>query len=203
MMRRLYLVPGALALALAACSSSPPVHYYTLLAPSVAASANEQPAPFLIDVLPVGLPVQLDQSSLVVRQGDSGIAVLDGERWAGPLADELRTALSAALTSRLATRDVAGLARPKDKSVLRIKLEVRRFDAWPGRNVVLDADWSLGFADAAENSRLLCHGRFEAPASGGTEELALAGQRAVAALAARIAADARGWALTPPSACNR
>jgi len=94
MMRRLYLVPGALALALAACSSSPPVHYYTLLAPSVATSANEQPAPFLIDVLPVGLPVQLDQSSLVVRQGDSGIAVLDGERWAGLLADELRTAIA-------------------------------------------------------------------------------------------------------------
>jgi len=87
--------------------------------------------------------------------------------------------------------------------VLRIKLEVRRFDAWPGRNVVLDADWSLGFADAAENSRLLCHGWFEAPASGGTKELALAGQHAVAALATRIAADARGWALTPPSSCSK
>jgi uncharacterized lipoprotein YmbA len=186
---------------LTACSSAP-VHYHTLVAPIEQVAATEQPAPFLIEVLPVGIPVQLDQPQLVVRQGDSGVAVLDGERWAGPLGDEVRAALSAKLTRRLGTQDIAGLARPSDKQVMRIKLQVRRFDVWPGQRSQLDADWSLGVADEAGNARLACHGQFDAAASGGYPELVQAQQRLIAELAARIAADARAWSLSRHAACS-
>jgi uncharacterized lipoprotein YmbA len=186
---------------LTACSSAP-VHYHTLVAPIEQVAATEQPAPFLIEVLPVGIPVQLDQPQLVVRQGDSGVAVLDGERWAGPLGDEVRAALSAKLTRRLGTQDIAGLARPSDKQVMRIKLQVRRFDVWPGQRSQLDADWSLGVADEAGNARLACHGQFDAAASGAYPELVQAQQRLIAELAARIAADARAWALSRHAACS-
>ena len=196
-------VLAALTLTLGACSSSP-VHYYTLVAPSDPGGAINQPVPFLLDILPIGLPEQLDQPQLVVRQGTSGIIMADGERWAGPLGNELRQALSAELSARLATRDIAGLVRPANKSVLRIKLLVRRFDLWPGQKFELEADWNLAMVDASGNTQLaqlFCHGRFSESAKGSYPELVQAGQRAISALAASIAADARGEARSPHSEC--
>lgn len=186
---------------LTACASAP-VHYHTLLAPIEQIAASAQPAPFLIEVLPVGIPVQLDQPQLLVRQGDSGVAVLDGERWAGPLGDEVRAALSAKLTRSLAAQDIAGLARPGGTQVVRIKLQVRRFDIWPGQRAQLDADWSLGVADEAGNARLTCRGQFDAPASGGYPQMVQAHQRLIAELAASIAADARAWSRSRSAACS-
>lgn len=203
MNRFLRLGPVVLVASLAACASTPPVHYHTLLAPSAETAARGAPAPFLIDVLPVGIPEQIDQPQLVVRQGNTGVVVLDGERWAGPLGDELRSALSSELTHRLVTQDIAGLAPPAGQRVLRIKLQVRRFDAWPGQRVQLDADWSLGFTDGAGNARLVCRGRFDQPASGGYPDLVQAQQRTIAALASRIASDARGWASAGQADCAK
>ena len=201
MKRLVRLCQLAAVIGLTACSSAP-VHYHTLLAPIEQVAATGQPASFLIELLPVGIPVQLDQPQLVVRQGDSGVAVLDGERWAGPLGDEVREALSAKLTRRLATQDVAGLARPSGKQVVRIKLQVRRFDVWPGQRSQLDADWSLGVADEAGNARLTCRGQFDMAAPGGYPELVQAQQRLIAELAVRIAADARAWSLSRTAACS-
>lgn len=191
----------AAAAGLAACSSAPPIHYHTLLAPGVQAAAAGQPAPFLIEVLPVGVPAQVDQPQLVVRQGQSGVALLDQERWAGPLPDEVRQALSAQLTRGLATQDIAGLARPGARQVMRIKVQIRRFDSWPGQRAQLDADWSLGMADEAGNARLSCRARFDADAPGGYPELVQAQQRLIAALAERIGADAHAWSVARTAAC--
>lgn len=192
---------AALALGLAACATPLPVHYHTLLAPPPAAATAEPAVPFLIDVLPVGVPARLDQAQLVVRQADSGIVVLDGERWAGPFGDELRNALSAELGHRLGTQDIAGLPRPSGKSVLRIKVQLRQLDAWPGQKVQLAADWSLGFANEAADVRLLCSGKYEELAPGSYAELVQAQQRAIAAMAASVAADARDFAKSRSARC--
>ena len=183
-----------------ACAS-PPVHYYSLLAPSGETITTKPPAPFMVDVLPVGIPSQNDQSQLVVRQGAAGAVVLDNERWTGPLDDEIRSALSSVLTHELATQDVAGLPQTSARPVLRIKLQLRRFDAWPGQRVQLDADWSLGFANEAGKPRLVCRGYLDEPAPGGYPEMVQAQQRLVAALARRIATDARAWAHSRQAAC--
>ena len=190
----------AAALALNACTSAQ-VHYYTLASPAVQAASATRPVPFVIDVLPVGLPAQLDQQQMVVRQGDSDIAVLDGERWAAPLADEMRAALSEQLVRRLGTQDVAGLARSASQSVLGIRLQIRRFDAWPGRAVQLVADWSLGFTRDPNGVRLTCHSEVQEAAPGDYPALVRAQQRAIAELAGRIADDARGWAQTRQQGC--
>lgn len=216
---------------LAACSSTAPIRFHTLVAPtpptaalpapatvplpapataplptpatalrpSPAVAPATRPSPFLIEVLPVGVPAQLDQPQLVIRQDDSSLVVSENERWAGPLADELREALSAELTHRLATRDIAGLGRPGAEPVMRIKVQVRRLDAWLDRRIQLDADWSLDrigadaatTTDASEAGRLTCGGRFEVAADPGYPGLVRAQQQALARLAARIAADAR------------
>jgi uncharacterized lipoprotein YmbA len=193
---------AAAATGLAACSSAPPIHYHTLLAPGVQAAAGVQPAPFLIEVLPVGVPVQADQPQLVVRQGESGLALLEGERWAAPLADEVRQALSAQLASGLATQDVAGLARPGGRQLMRIKVQIRRLDSWPGQRAQLEADWSLGMADEPGAARLTCSTRLDAAAPGGYPELVQAQQRLIAALADRIGGAARAWSRTRGAACS-
>jgi len=199
------LVVGSLAIvtgSLTACASAP-VRYYTLQSPAAATAAeSETPVAFHIEVLPVGLPAQLDQSFLVVRQGDNGVAIRDTARWASPYEDELRQALSTELTHRLGTTDVGGLPTPKGTDVLRIKLQVRRFDAWPDRQVELEADWSLGFANDRERPSLTCHGTFSAPAKRGDTALVDAERGLVQALALRMAADARGLAYADRPSCS-
>jgi uncharacterized lipoprotein YmbA len=196
---------AALPLFLGACAS-PPVHYHTLLPalgnPAGGEASTPSPSAFLIDVLAVGLPAHLDQPQLVVRQGPAGVALLESERWAGPLGEELRNALSAGLASRLGTQDIAGLARPARRPVLRVKVEIRRLDAWPGDKVQLDADWALGFADEAANARLVCGGQFELPIPDCYSALVVGQQRLIAALAERIAADARRWERSRALECS-
>lgn len=194
--------PVALLLGLAACASGP-VHYYTLLAPSAYATPPQPPAGFLVDVLPVGVPSGLDQAQMVVRQGATGVTVLDGERWASPLSDEVRSALSAVLTQRLGTQDLAGLPQPSGKPVLRIKLQIRRLDVWPGDRVQLEASWSLGFAGDSADSRLSCYGHFDELANGGYTEMVKAQQHAIVALAAQIDTDARHWARSNDMTCSQ
>ena len=191
------------ALGLTACSSPAPIHHYTLLPPPAAdGHPAAAPVPFLSDVLPVGLPEHLDQQPLVVRQGRGGtVAVLDEERWVGPLGDELRNALSVHLSERLGTQDVSGLASSAEQQVLRVKVQVRRLDAWPGNQVQLEAGWSMGFAQDGK-ARLVCQGRFTEPATDGYPGLVQAQQQAVSALAARIASDARNWGRSQQARCN-
>jgi len=189
------LIAVASTLALTACVSTP-VHYHTMLPPIAHDAAAQAPAAFVIDVLPVEIPAQLDQPQLVVRQGQSGMAVLDGERWASPFGDELRGALSSELVALLNTQDVAGFSVRPGKPQLRVKVQIRRFDAWPGRQVQLVADWELRIAGDTQHTRVIHSGRFDEVAPGDYADMTSAYQRAVIALAARIAADARQSAAT-------
>ncbi|WP_445144997.1 PqiC family protein [Dyella sp. Tek66A03] len=154
-------------------------------------AALQPRASFLVNVLPVGIPNGLDQSQMVVRQGDSGVAVLETERWVSPLGDEVRGALSSHLAMLLNTRDVAGLSMKSDKPVVMVKVQVRRFDAWPGQRVQLTADWELVLSEDSGHTLVTGTGRFDEGAPGGYPELIRAYQQAVRALAMRIATDAQ------------
>lgn len=182
-----------LGLGLTACASSP-MHYYTLVPPSQSDAPDKGPAAlFLINVLPVGVPSQLDQSSLLVRQSDSVVQLLDNERWASPLGDQIRMTLSAQLTHLLHSQDMAGLPVSEDRPVLNIKVEVRRLDSWLGRNIQLDADWSLALAGRTAGQRFTCRASMEVPAGNTYDKLVQAQQTAVALLAGHIADSARQW----------
>ena len=191
----------ACGLGLAGCASSP-VHYYTLMAPALASSApSKPPVAFRLDVLPVGMPVLIDRQALVVRQGENGVAILDSERWTAPFSDEFRDALSSNLTRSLGTQDLAGLPRAKAGRVLRVKLQVRRLDAWLGQQVRLEADWTLGFVGDT-NSPLTCRAQFDIAAPGSYPQLVSAQQHAITLLAEGIAADARNFSASPRAVCS-
>ena len=181
----------AIALALAGCASDP-VHYHTLATPAMA-SLGGQAAPFSIELLPVGIPAALDQQQLVVRSGASGLVVQDGERWSGPYADEIRDALAVQLAASLHAQNVTGLGRAPGQPLLRIQVQVRRFDAWVGDKVQFEGTWRLSFADADAGARLVCSSRLQLPARGGYPELVQAQQAVLARLATEIAQRARAW----------
>lgn len=196
---RFFLAAAAMLL-LAACAS-PQIHYHTLV-PAAAPTSAIPPASFLIAVLPVGVPPQIDLPQLVVRQGESRAGVLDNERWLSALSDEIRTALASTLVAQLNTQDISGLPRPADHPVIRVLVQIRRLDAWPGRLVQLEADWSLSQPGAERSTRLVCTSRLTENAPGGIPDLVAAQQRVFAHLATQISTNARRWYANPNASCT-
>lgn len=183
---------GAFALP-AACASAP-THYYTLV-PTGGGDVPQMPlapAPFAFEVLPVTIPSQDDQPQLVIRQGGAGVTLLQDERWIAPLGDEIRAALSTHLAQRLRSADVSGLPQG-DQPVLRVKVDVRRFDSQPGAYALIDAAWSLHLVGSPKGLPMLaCSSRINEPVGPGYDALVHGHQRALATLAAQIAFAARG-----------
>jgi uncharacterized lipoprotein YmbA len=199
---RLLRVPvAALTATLAACSSAP-AHFYTLHhSENARVDAAVTASRFLIDVQPVAVPAQVDQQELLVRESEQRVAVLDNERWAAPLAAELREALAADLASALGTHDVHGLAHPSAMPVYRIQVDIRRFDSWPGRHALIEADWAIrGDADRTLAS---CTSNASENVEPGYDALVQGHQRAIAHIAADVAAVLRAVAAGNAPPCPR
>jgi uncharacterized lipoprotein YmbA len=186
---------------LAGCASAP-TNFYTLQqSPKEQAQATGAAPAFLIDVLPVAVPAEVDQAQLLVRQSEQRVAVLDNEHWAAPLATELRSALAADLVEALGTRDMHGLARAQAAPVYRIQLDVRRFDSWPGRYALIEADWSI--RGEAERALVTCASSAMETVEPGYDALVQGHQRAIAHIAGDIATVLRSISAGTAAACPR
>jgi uncharacterized protein len=199
MIRMRHLIVAVGAAVLAACASAP-VHYYTLVPEPDTAQAGAVPAAsFQFELLPVGIPAQNDVPQLVVRQGGQAVALLDGERWIAPLADEVRSALSVDLSRRLNAQDI-GSGLPVDgKPVVRIKVDLRRFDSLPGNYALIEATWSV--RPLKGDAVLTCSSRISENVGQGYEGLVAGHQQALAELAGQIAAVAPALAGGSSPAC--
>ena len=197
--------PAALvALALAGCASEPPMRFHSLLPgePATAAlPAGASRTPVLaVTLAPVRVPAQVDQPQWLVRSSDGSLQLLEQDRWAAPLRDELHAALLEALAHRWGVLDsrTAAAAIP----TWRLTVDVTRFDAIPGRESRLDARWSLSAAGSGA-PLLACGVTLREPATGSLADLAQAHQRAVIGLAdsagAAVRALARGEAARCPT----
>jgi len=180
-------LPIAALLALAACSASaPPIRLHTLMPAELAprdAAANA--VPIAIALEPIRVPAQVDQPQWLVLLPDDSLASLEQERWASPLRDELRQALLEELAARYGAVEARGPV-PASGSVLRIALDLRRFDSIPGREARLEGVWTIASAGAAPSLRCEALVREAAPA--GMPALAAAHRRAVVRLADAIGA---------------
>jgi uncharacterized lipoprotein YmbA len=203
---RRHLLGLAAALTLAGCASAP-LHYYTLVPPasdvasdSVASRPLAAALPF--ELLPVSVPAQVDQPQLVVRDGGQGVALLNSERWIAPLGDELRSALSTDLAHQLHSQDVSALPG-NDKPLLRIKLDVRRFDSLPGSYALIDASWSVRVVHGAngQGAAVACNSRVSETVGAGYDALVQGHQRAIGKLAGQIAAAAQSLGNGQTPAC--
>jgi uncharacterized protein len=181
---------------LAGCSSAP-THFYTLLPAAQPQAAAVAPAPFAIEVAPVGVPAEVDQAAWLVRTGPGQVALLDSEQWAAPLADELRAALADELTRQLGARQAEGGAGHPSMPVYRIQLDVRRFDSTPGQYALIEADWNVARRDGSRH--LSCSSRVSQAVEPGYAALALGHQRAVAMIADAMASAVRSLEAGTPA----
>jgi hypothetical protein len=187
---------AALLSALVACSS-PPSHFYTLSAgdqPTEAARTAGNP-PLLIEVPPVDVPPQVAKNQFVVQTGPTQVQVLEQERWASLPGDEIRRALSSALTQQLGTIDVYGSPYPDRVPVYRVSVNVQRFESWPGSRTLIDAVWSV--RAVRTQAVLTCRSVVGETVSGGYDALADGHRRAVQQISTEIAAAVRNLAASP------
>lgn len=196
--RTLNLAVALLALAVGACSSAPPIRYFTLVPAAGAATVAPATQPFQFELLPVTVPAQVDLPQLVVRQGGQGVAVLQGQRWIAPLGDEVRGALSSDLTHDFRAQDVSGLPA-QGKGIVRIKVDVRRFDSVPGSYAYIDAAWSV--RPLRGGDPLACTSRISETVGEGYDALVQGHQQAIARLAGQIGAVAGALANGQSASC--
>ncbi|MBB4864963.1 putative lipoprotein YmbA [Pseudomonas nitritireducens] len=146
------------------CSSAP-IHYHTLLpAQPGTASGN-------VRVERVSMPPQVDRSQIVVRQGGSGLSILETEWWGANLLDEFQNAL----------QDQLGTPLGKDAALLRV--DVQRFDSVPGQYALLDARWRL---NSGKEYSLTCRSVLQTRADASVDALVNAHQNNLRQLAEAV-----------------
>jgi uncharacterized protein len=128
------------------CTSAP-VRYYTLTpTPDKTLPASE--TTLTVDVRVVHTPPQLNRAELMVRTGPTELTLLENERWASPVNDEIKNALRLELQRRLGP--LSGL-RPAF-SKLTIDIDVQILDAEFGRYALIEASWSATLSAADQRS---------------------------------------------------
>lgn len=193
---RIPALTAALLVALAGCASAP-VNYYTLIPAGTATRSAAAPT-FSFDLQAVNLPAQVDQPQLVVRQDGAGIALVESERWIAPLADEVRGAVAANLVAQ-SGEDLSGLPQ-NGHALVRIKIDLRRFDSQPGSQALIEAAWSLR-RSPGEAPALACSSRLVEPVGAGYDALVQGHQRAIARLTGMIAPAAAALARGETARC--
>jgi uncharacterized protein len=180
----------------AACSSAP-IRYYTLSPPSDM-SARTAPTRPPIDVRVVHIPPQLNRSELVVRAGPTETALLENERWASPMKDEIKEAVRLELQRRLGGVSALSAMSGSRSLELVLDIDVQRLEAQLGRYALLEASWRVNFSGAGQppgGVRVTsCEFGAEEEIHGGYAGMVEGYQREIAALADAIVA-----VLTNPS----
>ncbi len=176
-------VTGAVIAMAAGCSSAPPVRYHTLMpeaAPQVDTGAGMARGTSGVSIVlePIRVPAQVDQPQWLVRLPDGSLAVLEQDRWASPLRDEMRQSLLEALNVRYG---VVEARNAPGKVPLRVVLDVRRFDSVPGQEARIEGSWTIVWGEGGKFSRR-CEWSYREPVTAGMQPLAAAHRRAWARL---------------------
>jgi uncharacterized lipoprotein YmbA len=124
----------------AACTSAP-IRYYSLIPPPDKPLRATQ-ATLAIEVRVVHIPAELNRSELMVRTGPTETTLLDNERWASPMKDEIKEAVRLELQRRLG--GTSGLPLFK----LALDLDVQRLEAELGRYALLEVSWRANLSAA-------------------------------------------------------
>ena len=133
-----------LAVALAGCSRSPRVTFYTLEPGEqleTAVADTDVPA---VSVGPVTLPEVVDRPQFVVRVAANRVDILETHRWAEPLKSEIPRLIAENLGRLLGSSRVSSyLQHAGADADYRVLLDIQRFESSPGEAVTVEAVWSL------------------------------------------------------------
>lgn len=143
---RIYLVTLCLATGLlVACGSPPKERYYTLSsAASDAGAATKALSTTSIVVGPVSLPDRVDRAQLVVSVGPNRVAILEQERWAGPLKSEIARVVAENLSHELGSARVSTYpSTTSGDTAYQVVIDVQSFESSSGDAVTIDALWTI------------------------------------------------------------
>ncbi|MFY0730646.1 PqiC family protein [Pseudomonas sp. NFX15] len=171
-------------LLLAACRSDP-IQFHTLTPTQV--GDHSKTTTGVIQIETVSVPPQVDRAQIVIRQGNSGLAILETQWWAATLVDEFRSALADQLSNTPAQGKHS------------VRVDVQRFDSVPGQYALMDVKWRLRSASAGDTARVVCRSTLQTPSGPSIDELVLAQQNNIKRLAALISQAATRPQATCPS----
>jgi hypothetical protein len=130
----------------AACTSAP-IRYYTLIPPPDKRLQDAEVA-LAIDVRITHIPPELKRSELMVRTGPTETTLLENERWASPMTDDIKEAVRLELR-----RQLGGMTGwPPSFTKLAIDIDVQRLEAELGRYALFEASWSASLSGTARPS---------------------------------------------------
>ncbi|HCS43139.1 MAG TPA: hypothetical protein DIW52_09975 [Pseudomonas sp.] len=158
-------------LLLTACRSDP-IQFHTLIPTQLGSHSKSAVADIQIEAISV--PPQVDRPQIVIRQGNSGLAILETQWWAATLVDELSSALKDQLVN----------SNPQRK--MSVRLDVQRFDSIPGQYGLIDVKWRLRNLGESDNSLITCRSTLQTPSGPAIDDLVAAQQNNVRRLAALI-----------------
>ena len=128
------------------CTSAP-IRYYTLAAPPDKSLLAAETT-LAIDARVIHTPPQLNRSELMVRTGPTEVTLLENERWASPVNDEIKDALRLELRRRFSR--MTGLHAAYAK--LTLDIDVQRLEAELGRYALFEAFWSATLSATGHRS---------------------------------------------------
>lgn len=183
----------ALVAAAAGCGASAPARFYTL--ESTATAVDAPATRYVIEVGPVSVPAAVDRSQFVVHVAPNRVEIDEFNLWAAPLNDGIARAVTGDLIVLLGTPDVATGPLASFNPGYLVTIDVQRFDSAPGREVLVEAVWTVRETASGETRA----GRTVArePVQGSDYDALAAGHsRALAKMSVDIAAAIRAVAAT-------
>ncbi|RUL65839.1 membrane integrity-associated transporter subunit PqiC [Dyella dinghuensis] len=183
-MKRYTLV---IAVALLAGCASTDLRYHTLQPaighPEMSASK------FRARLTSVQIPAEVDTEQLVVRANGNTLIRESEDRWAAPLADEIRGALDNAWRQDYGLEDVQGVD-DASRSIPHVGVQIQKLDAAVGSHVELVANWWVSLDQAQAAKSWSCQRVYFEHAEGGIDDLVDAQQRVFRSLAGDMALSA-------------
>ena len=174
--------------ALCGCVGQPD-HFYALN--TVPDGARVAGAPTIHVRLQVTIPSLMDRNEMVLYTSRNGIVILDHERWAAPLADQVSQTLARDIEGRRS--DIFVGDRGFDRSAappVTLKVDIVRMSAERGGRASIEAHWRI--VDTGAGVDELGSGSFAAAMTGdGYADVAQAYSQALSDLAERLAAEVR------------
>ena len=147
-LKKATLVVTFFILLLAGCrSSAPPVEFYTLnplsgMQGQVNTTKSDQN--LSIGVGPVEIPEILDRPQIVTRSGPNKLQVDEFHRWAGRLDENFARVLAENISLLLGADQIVVYPWQADfKPRYRVALKIRYFEGQWGKDVLLEAIWSV------------------------------------------------------------
>jgi len=135
----------SLLLFLTGCGSVP-THYFVLTSTTPYADKAVQHAAgkLSVEINELRLPKYLDRPQIVSHSSANQLKLAEHDQWAGKLRDNMMRMLAKNLSNALGTtRIVIAPYRPSEASMVRVMVEILRFERMADERVYLDAQWRL------------------------------------------------------------